>query len=131
MPFVEDKNEQVAFARAIGQPDFDTSEPGGFKELLRAAYRTENSIGSFIAREGGLPDDAVNNEDFNPFDHFTDDEKLDETFVGHAALADTVAEIDSVRAQQHREQADRELLATSGADGFAATFVAAGVDPIN
>jgi len=131
MPFIEDKKEQQGFARAIGVPEFQTDSTADFKELMRAAYRTENSIGSFIAREGGLPDDVVNNEDFNPFDHFTEEEKLDTTFVDNAALADSVSEIDSVRTQQQRERTDRKMLAESGADGFAATMIGAGTDPIN
>lgn len=131
MPFTEDKNEQVNFARAIGAPEFDVEQEGSFKELLRSAYRTENSIGSFIAREQGLPDDVVNNENFNPWDHFTDEEKLDDVFVGTAGLADTVSEIESVRQQQQRERSDRKRLSEAGADAFGATLIAAGVDPIN
>lgn len=131
MPFEKDLDQRTALSRSIGLPDLDVENDVEFKETLRAAYRTENTIGSFIARESGLPNDVVNNESFNPFDHFTEEEKLDPVFVGTAALADTVAEIDAVRRQQQRERSDRKLLAESGADGFGATLIAAGVDPVN
>jgi len=131
MPFIADKKEQQALTRAIGvnidQPDVPTDF---VKDVLVPAYRTENTIGSFVARERGLPD-SVQNPDFNPFDHFSDEEKLDEVFVENAAMADSVAEIDAVRRQQNREREDRQLLSEAGADSFFATVGVSIFDPIN
>ena len=130
MPLIEDKDQQVAFARAIGQPDFDPVEQD-FKTLLSAALRTENTIGSFIARNNGLPNDIVNNESFNPWNHITDDEKQDPVFTDHINLADSVEEINAVRAQSTREQKDRQILSEGGAMSFFTQFIAGAVDPIN
>ena len=132
MPFIEDKNEQQAFARSIGS-DFvavDAAPQDYVRDVLMPAFRTENTIGSYIARTGGLPDIATN-PDFNPFDHFTDEEKLDPVFVENAALADNTEEIDAVRRQQQRERRDRKLLADAGADGFFSSMAVSIMDPIN
>ena len=131
MPLIEDKKEQVGFARAIGVPDFEVDGDVPFKELLRAAYRTENTLGSLVALNDGMPDSVINNESFNPFDHISEDEKLDSTFTSNIALADTEQEINQVRSQQRRERKDRQLLATNGADSFFATMIAGGADVIN
>lgn len=130
MPLVEDKNQQVAFARSIGQPDFEP-ETQDFNELALAAFRTENSIGSYIVRNNGLPDDVINNESFNPWDHITEDEKLNENFTSHITLADTVEEIEAVRKQSAREQKDRQALSEGGANSFLAQMAIGAIDPIN
>lgn len=131
MPFTPNKNKQTEFARSMGV-NIDTPDFQGdyVKDVLVPAFRTENTIGSFIARTGGLPGSATN-PDFNPFDHFTDDEKLDEVFTDNASLADSVDEIDSVRTQRDRERSDRKKLAVAGADGFFATLGVSIIDPIN
>ena len=128
MPLIEDKNQQIDFARAIGQPDF-SPDSQSFSELASAAFRTENSLGSLIVRNSGLPDDVVNNESFNPWDHITDDEKLNESFVKNITLADTIEEIDSVRKQSAREQKDRQALSEGGANSFFAQMAVGAIDP--
>ena len=132
MPFIEDKNQQQAFARSVGS-DFVAEGSGAqsyMNDVVMPAFRTENTIGSYISRTGGLPDTATN-PDFNPFDHFTEEEKLDPVFVENAALADNTEEIDAVRTQQQRERKDRQLLSEAGADGFFTTVGVAIADPIN
>lgn len=131
MPFMVDTQRRAAYARSIGMDEVDVADDISFKDSLMAAFRQENVLGSYLAREGGLPDSIINNENFNPWDYFTEDEKLDENFVKNAALADTEEEIGAVRRQQTRERRDRQLLSDSGAQGFAAILVSAGVDPIN
>ena len=125
MPFIED--QVFPAEKAIGVPEFSDVEPS-FKETLRAAYRTENTIGSFIAKEGNLPDSAVTNPEFNPLDYVSEDEKLDEKFLSNAILADNVSEIESLRLQVERERSDRETMA---AGGLAPMFLAAAADPVN
>jgi len=132
MPFIEDKNQQQAFARSVGS-DFvaEGADPQSYlDDVVMPAFRTENTIGSYLARNGDLPDTATN-PDFNPFDHFTDEEKLDPVFVENAALADNTAEIDAVRSQQQRERRDRKRLADAGADAFFTTVAVSMADPIN
>lgn len=130
MPLIPDEQQQIAFARAIGQPEFEP-EKADFSELARAAFRTENSIGALIAREGGLPDSVVNNESFNPWDHISEEEKLDEVFVENIIAADNELEIDAVRKQRDREREDRRLLEQGGADAFFALLAVGTIDPIN
>ena len=130
MPLIEDKNEQIAYARAIGADEQET-ESADFGDLLMASLRTENTIGSFIARENGLPDSIVNDESFNPWNVMTEDEKMDSAFVDAAITADNIQEVEAVRAQSAREKKDRQLLADGGATSFFTGFVAGVVDPIN
>ena len=130
MPLIEDKNQQVAFARAIGQEQLDP-ESADFGDLLQAAFGTENTLGSLIARESGLPDAVVNNESFNPWNFMSEDEKLDEAFVNNAITADDEIELEQVRKQSARERKDRQLLADNGGMAFLAGLTAGVLDPIN
>jgi hypothetical protein len=131
MPLVEVEDTQIAAPLDIGDPIIEGDSPGvrgSFKEKLRAAYRLENTLGSFISQEANLPDSAVTNPNFNPWDSFTEEEKLDERFVDSAILADNTEEIEAVRRQFERERADRRTLENGG---MAAIMLAASVDPIN
>lgn len=133
MPFIEDTEEQHATDKALMLPEMEGLDPS-LKDLAMATFRTENSIGSLISNSkyDNLPDDKVDNEDFNPFDHLTDEEKLDESFVSNASLADSMEEINSVRVKTAAERKDRETLADGGALGFAVGFGIGGIgDPIN
>lgn len=130
MPLIPDREQQVQLTRLIGQEDFSGTD-AEFGELFDAAFRTENTLGSFIARESGLPDSVVNNESFNPWDHISEEEKLDDVFVGNIITADNEIEIDAVRKQRDRERKDRKLLSESGADGFFAGLAAGMIDPVN
>ena len=128
MPFIEDKDSQAAFMKAIGSPEFETEVP--FMDVARAAFRQENVIGSYLAQENGLPDSAID-DNFNPFDLLTDEEKLDDLFLENVALADNKGEIDAVRRQRDKERDDRHLLATTGADGVFASTGFAAIDLVN
>ena len=128
MPFVQDPDTQVALSKAIGLDQLGESGGPDFKEQLRAAYRLENTVGSFFAKEGNLPDSVVTNPDFNPVDFMTEDEKENERFLSLAVLADNTDEIESVRRQFQRESKDRKLLEEGG---FVPTMMSAVVDPIN
>ena len=130
MPLVEDKNQQVAYAKLIGDDEFEP-ESSDFGELLMTSLRTENTIGSFITQESGLPDSIVHDESFNPWDFLTEDEKLDEQFVDNAIRVDSIQELEVVRKQSARERRDRETIANGGATSFFTGFVAGVIDPIN
>jgi hypothetical protein len=54
-------------------------------EITSAFWRTENTLGSYLNQESNLPD-GIGDESFNPFDYFTEDERLDEKFISHAVL---------------------------------------------
>lgn len=128
MPFINSEENQIALSRSIGLDPIEVDNESTFKEQLTAAYRTENTIGSFFARDGQLPDSAVTNPEFNPFNYLTEDEKLDERFTDQVSLADNTDEIEGLRRQRDRENADREVLANGG---FLAAAMVATADPVN
>ena len=112
MPFKSAPDEQVPIGRYI--PSDPQRDDPSVVDIAQALWRTENTIGSFLNQEEGLPD-QIDDRSFNPYDFFTEEEKLDKTFVLNAALADSVDEIDAVRKQQARERKDRETIANGGA----------------
>ena len=65
MGFKENKNEQVTFSRAIGADQLEPGEAPGFQETLDAAFRQENTFGSFLAQEPDLPDSVVDNQNYD------------------------------------------------------------------
>lgn len=133
MPFVEDKEEELLLDKALMLPEVETADPT-IKDLALATFRTENSIGSLIAstKYDNKPNNAVDNEDFNPFNHLTDNEKLDESFIDNVALADSLEEIESVRKRTSDFRRDRKIMADGGAMSFAMGFGVGGLaDPIN
>ena len=87
MPFIEDKQEQELNRRLIETPEFEALDPTA-KEVALATYRTENTVGSFFSQVKDLPDMFVDNIDYNPWDKLSDQEKLDESFLENAMLAD-------------------------------------------
>jgi hypothetical protein len=99
-------------------------------DLAAAVFRTENTIGSLLAQESGLPDQA-DDRSFNPYDYFTPEEKLDQQFIVNASLADSVDEINAVRRQQARERKDRQIIADGGALSVVFGFASGVIEPIN
>lgn len=133
MPAVPDDNLQILGDRLKGLPEFEDDSSSAM-DLAMATFRTENSVGSLISRSNvsNLPDSFVDNEGFNPWDHFTDEEKLDSKFVDNASMADTIKELDSVRQLTTKERTDRETVAKGGALSFGMGLGIGGfADPIN
>lgn len=131
MPFIEDKDEQLLERQVLGLPEFEEATQTT-RDIAMATFRTENSIGSLISREKGLPDVFIDNVDYNPWDNLTDEEKLDESFLENAMLADSDDELEAVRRQTVKERKDRKIMSEGGAMSFAMGFGIGGVgDPIN
>lgn len=131
MPFTEDKQEQELNRRLIETPEFEALDPTA-KEIALATYRTENTVGSFFSQVKDLPDMFVDNIDYNPWDKLTDQEKLDESFLENAMLADSDEELEAVRRQTVKERKDREIMGSGGAMSFAMGLGIGGIaDPIN
>jgi hypothetical protein len=127
MPFIRSPETQVPIERYIpSNIDYDPT----VEQIAKAVWRTENTIGSLMAQEKGLPD-QIDDRSFNPYDYFTPNEKLDEQFVINAALADSVDEINAVRKQQARERQDRKTIADGGALSGVFGLAAGITDPIN
>lgn len=133
MPAVPDDNLQILGGRLKGLPEFEDDSSSAM-DLAMATFRTENSVGSLISRSNvsNLPDSFIDNEDFNPWDHFTDEEKLDDRFIDNASMADTIEELDGVRQLTTKERQDRETIAKGGALSFGMGLGIGGfADPIN
>jgi hypothetical protein len=133
MPVVPDNDLQVMGDRLKGMPEFNDDSPSTM-ELALATFRTENSVGSLISRAGvsGLPNNTIENRDFNPWDSFTEEERLDERFMDNALLADSEGELNSVRQLTLKERKDRDTISRGGALSFGMGLGIGGIaDPIN
>lgn len=131
MPFVDAPDDLVLINKLTNLAEAPEDEDPSAIEIASALWRQENTIGSFVNQESGLPD-GVDDQSFNPYDYLSEGEKLDKKFVSHAALADKVDEIEAVRKQYARETADRETIQKGGAMSFLVGLGVVGVaDPIN
>ena len=131
MPFVDARDDLILINKLTNLAESPEDDDPSVIEIASALWRQENTIGSFVNQESGLPD-GVDDQSFNPYDYLTEGEKLDKKFVSHAALADTVDEIEAVRKQYAREISDRETIQKGGAMSFLVGLGVVGVaDPIN
>ena len=94
MPFVDARDDLILVNKLTNLAEAPEDEDPSVIEIASALWRQENTIGSFVSQESGLPD-GVDDQSFNPYDYFSEGEKLDSKFVSHAALADTVDEIEA------------------------------------
>lgn len=130
MPAVPDKKFQSSARKVLGLPEFDQTQKT--KDVIMATFRTENTLGSLISMESGLPDKRIENLDYNPWEKLTDNEKLDESFIKNAMLADSDEELEAVRRQSAKERKDRKIMSEGGAMSFVAGMTVGGIaDPIN
>ena len=128
MGFKENQTEQVTFSRAIGADVLEPGEAPDFKTTLDAAFRQENTFGSFLSQTPDLPDSVVDNVNFDLWGELTDEERLNEQFLSNVSNADNLVEVNAVKTQRAREQKDRDII--SGGSCLA-KLMAAGFDPIN
>lgn len=106
----------------------ETARPS-VKDISRAVYRTENIIGSFFAKEEGLPD--YKETDFDPWQYMSKDEKMDDSFLQYAMYSDNEDELNAVRRQVSRERKDRQTIADGGANSVGISIGQGILDPIN
>lgn len=131
MPFVEAQDDRILLNKLTNLAEAPEDEDPSVIEIASALWRQENTIGSFVNQESGLPY-GVDDQSFNPYDYLSEGEKLDKKFVSHAALADTVDEIEAVRKQYAKETTDRETIQKGGAMSFLVGLGVVGVaDPIS
>ncbi|NRA79843.1 MAG: hypothetical protein HRU18_16685, partial [Pseudoalteromonas sp.] len=128
MAFSKNKNEQSLFSRSIGLDVLEAGEQPEFGEVLEAAFRQENTFGSFISQTPDLPDSVIDNANFDLWGELNDEERLDEQFLSNVSNADNIVEVNAVRTQRQREQKDRDIISEGS---FLPTLMAAGFDPIN
>ena len=108
----------------------EPEEEPSVAEIGKALYRQENLVGSLIAQEAGLPD-TKDDPDFDAYSMFTEDERLDKSFVTQAMYADTEDEVESFRRQYARERKDRDTIARGGATSFLLGLPIGLADPIS
>jgi len=112
MPFIKD-DSLSNLPRLHGTDALHPEEkPVSFSDELTAAYRLENTLGSFIARQPDLPD-KLKSTDYDSWQSLSDDEKLNKNFVEQALFADNEIELEAVRKQFTQENMDRETLQSS------------------
>jgi hypothetical protein len=128
MPFVEDKNLQTNYLRAVGVNDPKEVEEVGFMETMKATMQLDNFIVSEIYRTDGLPDSVIDNDNFQPLLHLTDEELLDSKFVEQASYADNIRNIEAIRTQYAKENALKQKMANGSG---LAVFAAEALDFIN
>lgn len=126
MPVLED-NQVTSRGFTPGRADVQTpAEVGFFEDIVPTAFRLENTIGSILHRQSFGDDEADLN--FDPIGHVPPG--LEE-FAGRYRGANSIMEVDRITEAIENEQADKQMLADAGFDGFAATMLAGIFDPVN
>lgn len=98
----------------------------GFLDAIGPAFRTENIVGSTLATMGPTASEMAASPKVNPWDHIegTEYEQYFENFIG----AETQVEVDFIKSQIERENADRRVIDEAGWGGIAASLLAGVVD---
>ena len=125
MPIISEGEAQFR-GQTINVEPTEEQGPGFFDELVPAAFRLENTIGSALSdvrERPGLLDPEFNPLDFVPEQHAQ--------FSDRYAYANSEAEAGLITRQLDREIEDRQRLAAGGFAGFAAAFAAGIADPVN
>ena len=129
MPIVPEDNLTYVGLRperaTVAPPD--DYEYNLFEEVVPAAFRLENTIGSFLS-DGTVGLGGVENQDFDPFSRLRPG---DEQYSNRFAFADTPEEVSKLQAQIDRETRDKDILRSSGGVGTVAAVAAGVLDPIN
>ena len=128
MPFKPAPEAQLPIKKYI-PADLQGDDPS-VVDIAAALWRTENTIGSYLNQEKGLPDE-VGDRSYNPYDFMSEEEKSNKQFVVNAALTESEDELNAVRRQQARERKDRETIANGGAISVALGLGVGFTDPVN
>ena len=132
MPFIEDSEFSILSTDLSKiAPVGETKDGPSLSDTFGAAFRQENIIGSMVSTDGdaihsGFDLDQYDPE-FNPNDHIEGYELFAEEF----AYTNDVEQVEAVKRQIDKEQADREMLSNAGVMGMVATFAAGATSPIN
>ena len=128
MPFEDPRTRQASTLAQPIAPDFNY-DPSFFDEVVPAAFRVENSIGS-VTSEGafGITGGASHDPDFDPISLVPERYALSSKAYVHA---NTPAEVDQVTQRLDRENEDRQTVEAGGGLGTLALISAGVFDPIN
>lgn len=112
-------------------PTIEENAPDFYNELLPAAFRRENTIGSFLYNKSGFMtrDDSAEsiNDDFNPFENIEGYELYANSF----AFANSADDVSSIKSQIDQEKEDYKTIESGGWMGTLASISAGVLDPIN
>lgn len=135
MPFVPSRFDPGRISEIPELPEQDQEGPKFFTEVVPAAFRLENMLGSAMAEEQAPRYErnilgqrvGVIYEGFNPFTEgdMTGYEDFADRFVG----VHTETQFDAMKRQIDRELVDRRTIEESGVGGFVASLGASIVDP--
>lgn len=126
-----DDRPDVILGQVGAIPETERPAPGTvafWDEVVPAAFRSQNSIGSIIAEEPGVPNRVQRiDPTFHPADHITGYELWAPRF----AASNNAEEVAAIKRQIEQEISDRKTLEAAGWAGIAAEIAAGGIDPIN
>lgn len=105
-------------------PTPEQSSTPSASETIKAAFRTENTIGSFLNDD---VEKSKPNPEFDPFDNIAGFEEYATSFVH----TNSPEQVQQVKNQITREKGDKQLLQEAGWMGTAASIAAGILDPIN
>lgn len=123
MPFIDERRQPSNLVN-IAPPDVPDDIDPSIYETFAAAFRTQNTIGSFMASRG-QPDPYRIEEGFDAIDYVKDDPKFSPYVEEFAGIFNKEA-AEAKKAQILREEADRRTRESAGMMGVAAD-IAAGV----
>jgi len=127
MPFSDPKEGRISTLAQPIEPDYNY-DPLFFKEVVPAAFRLENSIGSVMAKGAfDVTPGAPYDPNFDPISLVPEQYVLNSMAYVHA---NNQAEVDQVTQRLDREQAKQEIVEMDGGLGTLAVFVADVFDPI-
>lgn len=107
------------------RPELDNKDEGpAVSEVFKAAFTTENTVGSYISDESQR---SAFDATFDPFDNIDGYELHAKSFVD----ANTPEDVASIKKQIDRETQARQTIEESGAMGVTASLAAGILDPIN
>lgn len=124
MPLI-DEAPQVQSLTNIAQPDDDWADPS-LTQTFGAAFRTQNTIGSYIASRGA-PDPYQIESGFDAIDYVKDDARYSPYVEKFAGVFNRKA-ADALKMQIDREEQDRRTLQASGGMGTLAEMAAGVID---
>ena len=125
MPFLDERPRPQDLAN-IAPPDMPDDFDPTMAETFGAAFRTQNTIGSYLASRG-QPDPYEIEDDFNSIDYVKDDPRYSPYVDQFAGVFNRKA-ADALKLQIDREEQDRRTLQAAGWAGTVAEMAAGVVD---
>jgi len=127
-----ERMKQDAISRDSDLIKYNEAKNAGSSDVWSAAFRTENSVISWFAREPMPQFQDV--EGYNPFNQFEDGTTDIDGFEPFAELfveSNSPQQTSLIKERIKREMQDRQVLAESPVEGFIASMAAGVTDPIN